>query len=89
MMACISAYVFALIKFIVVLHVLFHWLANWMVLVVVHNIRVGYILRMYATTALYQRKLLLIQILIGVRCEAAAHWLLRVLLIVAARRQVW
>ena len=86
MMACISANVLALIKFIVVLHVLFHWLANWMVLVVIHNIRIGDILRMYTATALYQRKLLLIQILIRVGGEAATHWLLRVLFVVLTGR---
>ena len=86
MMACISAYILALVKFIVVLHVLLHWFAYGMVLVVVHYVCVGYVLRMYASTALYQWKLLRIQVLVGVGCEAATHGLLLIRLVVATCR---
>ena len=64
MMACISANVLTLVKFIVVLHILLHWLANRMVLVVIHDVSVCHVLCMYASTTLYQGKLLCIQILI-------------------------
>ena len=50
-MARIAANIFALIELVIVLQVLFHWLANGKVLIVVHNICVCYILRMNTTTS--------------------------------------
>ena len=81
-MAGISADILTLIKFIVMLHILLHWLANRMVLVVVHDVCVCYILCVYASSTLYQRKLLCVQILVRVGGKSTAHWLFLVLLIV-------
>ena len=60
-----------------------------MVLIVVHDVGVGNILCVYAATTFNQWQLLCVQVLIGVGSKAAAHWLLLILFIVAARGQVW
>ena len=50
MMARIPTYIFALIELVVMLHVLFHRLANRMVLVIVHDVSICDVLRVYTTT---------------------------------------
>ena len=52
--ACVSADVLALVELVIVLHILFHWLANGVILVVVHNVGISYILSMDAPSTFYQ-----------------------------------
>lgn len=86
--ARVSADVLALVEFVVVLHVLLHGLPDWMVLVVVHDVRVGHVLGVDATASFDHWELLGVQVLVRVRSEAAAHWFLLILLVVPARGQV-
>ena len=88
MVAGVSADVLALIEFVVVLHVLLHGLADGVVLVVVHDVSVGYVLGMDAAASLDHRKLLGVEVLVRVRGKASSHWLLVVLLVVATGGQV-
>jgi hypothetical protein len=64
--ASIAADVLALVELVVLLHVLLHRFANWMVLVVVHDVRVRHVLRVDASTALYHWKLLSIEVFIRI-----------------------
>lgn len=88
MVAGVPADVLALIEFVVVLHVLLHGLADGVVLVVVHDVGVRDVLGVDAAASLDHRKLLGVEVLVRVRGKASTHWLLVVLLVVAARGQV-
>ena len=88
MVARVSADVLALVKFVVVLHVLLHGFAYGMILVVVHDVGVGNVLGVDAPASLDHRKLLGIEVFVRVGGEAATHGLLLVLLIVATGGQI-
>lgn len=64
--ARVSADVLTLIEFVVVLHILLHGLANWMILIVVHYVSVCNILCMDTPTSFDHRKLLSVEILVRV-----------------------
>lgn len=66
MMTCIPTNILTLIKLIIVLHVLLQGLADGVVLIIIHNIRISDILGVNTTTALDQWKLLSIEILIRI-----------------------
>ena len=88
MVTRVSADVLALVELVIMLHVLLHGFADRMVLVVVHDVSVGHVLGVYASTALDQWQLLRIQIFIGVGSKSSAHRLLLVLFVIAAGGQV-
>ena len=88
MVARVSTNVLALVKFVVVLHVLLHGLAYGMVLVVVHDVGVGNVLGVDAPASLDHRKLLGIEVFVRVGGKTTAHWLLLVLLIVTTGGQI-
>ena len=86
--AGVPADILTLIKLIILLHVLLHGLADRMILVVVHYVRVRHVLREDATTALYHWKLLSIKVFIRIRGETTTNWLLLILLVIATCRQI-
>lgn len=65
-MAGVATNVLTLVKLVIVLHILLHWLAYGVVLVVVHYVGIGHILSMDTTSAFYQWQLLSIKILIRI-----------------------
>lgn len=86
--ACIPTDVLALVEFVVVLHVLLHGLADRMILIVVHDVRVGHVLGVDAAASLDHWKLLSIEVFIRVTCKTSSNGLLLILLIVATRGQI-
>jgi len=84
--ARVAADVFALVEFIVVLHILLHGLANGVILVVVHYVGIRDVLGVNTATALDHWKLLSIEVFIRIRGETSSDRFLLVLFIVATRR---
>jgi len=88
MVARVATDVFALVKLVVVLHILLHRLANGVILVVVHYVRIGHVLGVDAAATLDHWKLLSIEVFIRIRSEASTNGFLLILLIVATGGQI-
>jgi len=65
-MTSVSTDILALVEFIVMLHVLLHGLPYWMILVVIHDVGIGYVLCMNTASPFYQWKLLGVKIFVRV-----------------------
>ena len=89
MVARVSADILALVEFVIVLHVLLHWLADRVVLIVVHYVSVCDVLGVDAASTFDHWELLGIQILIRIRSKTSTHWFLLILLIIATSCQIW
>lgn len=66
MVTCVPTDVFALVEFVILLHVLLHWLADWVILVVIHDVGVRHVLGVDTAATLYHWKLLSIEVFIRI-----------------------